>query len=414
MKRTIFKLQAIALGVLLLGCPLMRASATATFAPDRFSDAELDELLAPIALYPDPLLAQVVPAATFIDQLESAQQVLGGSTDDNQIGNQSWDVSVKSVAHYPQILQMMVEKRDWTTALGQAYVNQSTDVGKSIQRLRAEARTAGTLATSSQQQVIVEGNVIKIVPAQPQVIYVPQYNPEVVYVNNGPSTGERIAAAAITFGAGLAIGAWLNNDWDWRGRGIYYHGWVGGGWISANRTFVNVNVNRNFYINNRYRTVGVNRTIVNRNIGGYRTTLNRNAVVRRNNINVNNINRTNINRNSVNVNNINRNNVNRNNINRNNIDRNKINRTNNSGNRANIPNRANTDRPRPGGGGGGQQRTINNSGPRKLGGGGGGTRQLGGGAARSGGGLRRHSRRRSQKTKKVTLFFGRGVREQVV
>jgi Protein of unknown function (DUF3300) len=409
MKRTIFKLQAIALGILLLGCPLMRASATASFAPDRFSDAELDELLAPIALYPDPLLAQVVPASTFIDQLESAQQTLNGSTDDNTIGNQSWDVSVKSVAHYPQILQMMVEKRDWTTALGQAYVNQSTDVGKSIQRLRAQARAAGSLATSSQQQVIVEGNVIKIVPAQPQVIYVPQYNPEVVYVNNGPSTGERIAAAAITFGAGLAIGAWLNNDWDWRGRGIYYHGWVGGGWIGANRTFVNVNVNRSFYINNRYRTVGVNRAIVNRNIGGYRTTLNRNAVVRRNNINVNNINRTNINRNNVNVNNINRNTVNRNNTNRN-----TVNRANNSINRTNT-------QPRLGSGGGGQQRTINNSsGPRKLGGGGAGTRQLGGGgtrsigAARSGGGLRRHSRRRSQKTRKVTLIFDRGVREQAV
>src|SRR5436190_9667175 len=326
MKRTNFKLQAIVLGTLLLVCPLVRASAIANYAPDRFSDAELDELLAPIALYPDPLLAQVVPASTFIDQLESAQQTLNGSTDDNKIGSQSWDVSVKSVAHYPQVLQMMVEKRDWTTALGQAYVNQSTDVGKSIQRLRAQAKAAGSLVTTSQQQVIAEGNVIKIVPAQPQVIYVPQYNPEVVYVKSGPSTGEVVAAAAITFGVGLAIGAWLNNDWDWRGRGIYYHGWVGGGWIGANRTFVNVNVNRNFYVNNRYRNVDVNRTIVNRNIGGYRTTLNRNAVVRQNNINVNNINRNNINRNTVNRNTVNRNTVNRNDINRNNAKRDVINR----------------------------------------------------------------------------------------
>src|SRR6266576_1307792 len=318
MKRIAFKIQALMLVVVVSTFPLISASGIATAVGDRFSDAELDELLAPIALYPDPLLAQVVPASTFVDQLEDAQQTLNGSTDENTIGNQSWDVSVKSVAHYPQILQMMVEKADWTAALGQAYVNQSTDVGKSIQRLRAQARAAGSLATSSQQQVIVEGNVIKIVPAQPQVIYVPQYNPEVVYVNNGPSTGERIAAAAITFGAGLAIGAWLNNDWDWRGRGIYYHGWVGGGWIGANRTFVNVNVNRNFYINNRYRTVGVNRAIVNRNIGGYRTTLNRNAVVRRNNVNVNNINRNTVNRNDINRNNINRDTVNRNNVNRNN------------------------------------------------------------------------------------------------
>ena len=381
MKKFAFKIQAVLLGVFLLIPSVIQSSAAAL--PDgRFSDAELDELLAPIALYPDPLLAQVVPASTFIDQLESAQQVLGGSTDDNKIGNQNWDVSVKSVAHYPQVLQMMVEKRDWTTALGQAYVNQSTDVGKSIQRLRAQARAAGSLVTTSQQQVIAEGNVIRIVPAQPQVIYVPQYNPEVVYVNNGPSTGERIAAAAITFGAGLAIGAWLNNDWDWRGRGVYYHGWVGGGWIGVNRTFVNVNVNRNFYVNNRYRNVNVNRAVVNRNIGGYRTTLNRNAVVRQNNINVNNINRNNINRNTVN-----RNTVNRNEINRNNINRNQINRDN--------LNRANTDRSRLGTGGSGQQRTIGD-GTRKLGGGGG--RSLGGGGRR--GGLRRRRRARTSSPKK--------------
>src|SRR5438094_6079272 len=120
MKSIAFKMQAAVLGLLVLTCPLMRASATSALPDNRFSNAELDELLAPIALYPDPLLAQVVPAATFVDQLEDAQRVLGGSTDDNTIGNQNWDVSVKSVAHYPQILQMMVEKRDWTTALGQA------------------------------------------------------------------------------------------------------------------------------------------------------------------------------------------------------------------------------------------------------------------------------------------------------
>ena len=157
MKRIAFKIQVLMLVVVVSTFPLISASGIATAAGDRFSDAELDELLAPIALYPDPLLAQIVPASTFIDQLENAQQVLGGSTDDNKIGNENWDVSVKSVAHYPQVLQMMVEKRDWTTALGQTYVNQSTDVGKSIQRLRAQARAAGNLVTSTQQQVIVDG-----------------------------------------------------------------------------------------------------------------------------------------------------------------------------------------------------------------------------------------------------------------
>ena len=298
MKNTILKLQAI----LVVGCLMAnacRAKSTGNLAttvntpvstetvaasPDKkFSDDELDELLAPIALYPDPLLAQMVPAATFLDQLEDANKVLGGKSDDNLIANQSWDVSVKSVAHYPQVLQMMVEKSDWTATVGQAYVNQSTDVGKSIQRLRAEARDAGNLATTPQQKVITEGEVIRIEPAQPQVIYVPQYNPEVVYVESGPSTGAVVAASAISFGVGLAIGAWLNNDWDYYGRGIYYHGWNGGGWIGANRTFVNVN--RNVYVNNSFRNINVNRNIVSRNTSTYRGGLNRNATVRRERVN---------------------------------------------------------------------------------------------------------------------------------
>jgi len=412
MKNTIFKLQAIILGLLLLGAPLVRAGATPAMPESRFSEAELDELLAPIALYPDPLLAQVVPAATFFDQLQEADRVLGGRSDDNAISNQSWDVSVKSVAHYPQVLQKMVQDSDWTIALGQAYVNQSTDVAKSIQRLRAEAKSAGSLVSTSQQQVISESNVIKIVPAQPQVIYVPQYSPEVVYVNNGPSTGERIAAAAITFGAGLAIGAWLNNDWDWHGRGIYYHGWVGGGWVGVNRNFVNVNVNRNVYINNRYNRVNVNRNIVSRNINNnYRTTLNRNATVRRNNITRNNVTRNNVTRNNVTRNNVTRNDINRNNINRNNINRNDINRNEalknrtekpswmdrgrqtpnttprrdakpstfgGGGNRAQIQqerNRGASSISRVGAGGGGQQRSLGGGGARRPGGGGGGLKR---------------------------------------
>jgi hypothetical protein len=327
MKKIVCKLHAFALCVVLVTFPLVKASAVVIPPDDRFSSDELDQLLSPIALYPDPLLAQVIPAATFFDELEEANQVLGGRADDDAISNKNWDVSVKSVAHYPQVLQKMVQDRDWTIALGQAYVNQSTDVASSIQRLRAEARSAGNLVTTPQQQVIVEGEVIRIVPGQPQVIYVPQYNPEVVYVEHGPSTGEVIAAAAISFGAGLAIGAWLNNDWDWRGRGIYYHGWVGGGWIGVNRGFVNVNVNRNIYINNRYNRVNINRNIntvrINNN---YRTNLNRSATVRRNNITRNNVNRNDFNRNNINRNNINRNDINRNNINRNDINRNNVNR----------------------------------------------------------------------------------------
>ena len=261
----------------------LAAATRAQSVPQNFSDAELDELLGPIALYPDPLLAQVLPAATFVDQIDEAERVLKGRTDNGLIDKQSWDVSVKSIAHYPAVLTMMNQKRDWAITLGQAYVNQSTDVVKSVQRLRAEARAVGSLITTQQQQVIVDGQAIRIVPAQPQVIYVPQYNPEVVYVKqetSGVSTGTAVAAAAISFGAGLAIGAWLNRDWDWHGGGIYYHGWTGGGWIGVNRSFVNVN--RNIYVNNSFRNVNVNRTVVNRNVNNYRTNLNRRATTRNN------------------------------------------------------------------------------------------------------------------------------------
>jgi hypothetical protein len=296
MNSFIFKTQATLLAGLLLltGCGKSKATATQSSATtpnettaaatspvsdQKYSDDELDEMLAPIALYPDPLLAQMIPAATFFDQLEEAQRTLNGKSDDNLIADQNWEVSVKSVAHYPQVLRLMVENQDRTIAIGQAYVSQPQDVSKSIQRLRTQAKDAGNLVTNKQQQVVTEGEAIKIVPAEPQVIYVPQYDPEVVYVDNGPSTSAVVAATAISFGVGLAIGAWLNNDYDYYGRGIYYHGWNGGGWIGANRTFVNVN--RNVYINNSYRNINVNRNIVNRNISNYRTNLNRSATVRR-------------------------------------------------------------------------------------------------------------------------------------
>ena len=300
MRSVTLRVPAVWLGVWLALCPAALLAEPSPPAPrgaaaqgQNFNEAELDELLAPIALYPDPLLAQVLPASTFVDQLDEASRVLGGRSDDKLIADRDWDIAVKSVAHYPQVLQRMVQQRDWTTALGQAYVNQSTDVLKSVQRLRAEARAAGTLVTTPQQTVVVEGQVIKVVPAQPQVIYVPQYNPEVVYVkeddNDGVSTGTAVAAAAISFGVGMALGAWLNNDCNWNSYSVFYHGWSGGGWVGVNRTFVNVN--RNVYVNRRYTNINVNRNVVNRNISSYRGTLRRDADVRRERINNNNLNR---------------------------------------------------------------------------------------------------------------------------
>jgi uncharacterized membrane protein YgcG len=288
---------------------------TATVPTDGLSNEQMDNLLAPIALYPDPLLAQVFPASTFVDQIDQAARWLRGNNNNSAgVDNQSWDVSVRSVAHYPQVVYMMSEKLDWTTALGQAYVNQSTDVLKSVQRLRARAKAAGYLVTTPQQVVIVEQEVIKVVPAQPQVIYVPTYNPQVVYVQpSGPSTGTVVAAAAISFGVGLAIGAWLNNDCNWYSHTVYYHGWHGSGWVSHSSHYVHVN---SVYVNHSYSTVHVNSGVVHHNVN-YNNINHYNNVNR--NVNYNNVNVNNVNRNNVNVNNVNRNNVNTNNVNRNNV-----------------------------------------------------------------------------------------------
>ena len=284
------------------------------------SAEQMDNLLAPIALYPDPLLAQVLPASTFVDQIDQAARWLRSNNNNPaKIDSQKWDVSVKSVGHYPQVVYMMSDKLDWTTALGQAYVNQSTDVLTSVQRLRARAKAAGYLVTTPQQTVIVEKEVIKVVPAQPQVIYVPTYNPQVVYVQpSGPSTGTVVAAAAISFGVGLAIGAWLNNDCNWHTHTVYYHGWHGSGWITTSSHYVHVN---SVYVNHRYSTVHVNSAVVSRNVN-YNNINHYNNVNR--NVNYNNVNVNNVNRNNVNVNNVNRNNVNTNNVNRNNVNTNNV------------------------------------------------------------------------------------------
>ena len=181
----------------------------------------------------------------------------------NAIDDQPWDVSVKAVAHYPSVLYMMSDQIDWTTSLGQAYVYQSTDVMTSIQRLRALAYSAGSLVSNQQQQVIEDGNYIRIDPFQPQFIYVPAYDPNIVYVRRTSYFGGLSPASLLSFGVGYAIGAWLNSDWDWPGHRIYYHGWQGGGWIARSRPIVRIT---KVYVNNNYRNIRINRNVVQRSV----------------------------------------------------------------------------------------------------------------------------------------------------
>ncbi|MHB8424023.1 MAG: DUF3300 domain-containing protein [Gammaproteobacteria bacterium] len=222
----------------------------------------MDNLLAPIALYPDPLLAQVLPASTFVDQIQEAAQWVR-THGVSGISYQPWDVSVKAVAHYPSVLYMMNNKINWTIALGQAYVNQSTDVMASIQRLRALARSAGNLVSSQQQQVIVEPGYIQIDPYQPQYIYVPVYDPYAVYYQGGYGYGQGFQDSLISFSTGFIIGAWLNYDCDWRDDRIYYTDWRGDGWIARSRPYVQIT---NVYVNNRYARIPINRAVLQRTV----------------------------------------------------------------------------------------------------------------------------------------------------
>jgi hypothetical protein len=178
------------------------------------SAQQLDQLLGPIALYPDPLIAQILPASTLPTQIVLADRYVTGGGDPNQIDQQPWDASVQAVAHYPNVLKWMDDNLNWTTALGQAFLNQQQDVMDSVQRLRATAQNLGNLQSTPQQQVAEDDGTIDITPTDPDMIYVPTYSPDVVYYQNG------YGAPFITFGVGFPIGFWLNCDFDWHHRNL--------------------------------------------------------------------------------------------------------------------------------------------------------------------------------------------------
>lgn len=180
-------------------------------APARSAE-QLEQLLGPIALYPDALIALILPASTVpTDIVLAARQLRDNPNDRSQIEHRSWDESVKSLTHYPEVLQWLDENLSWTQQVGQAFRLQPAEVMQTIQRLRATARAAGTLADTPQQQIITETNVIRIVPAQPDIIYVPHYEPEIVYVPQPVHYPRPV----VLFGVGVGVGSWLANDFDW-------------------------------------------------------------------------------------------------------------------------------------------------------------------------------------------------------
>jgi Protein of unknown function (DUF3300) len=283
---------------------------------------QLYQLVAPIALFPDNLVAIVLASSTFPDQITAAWQWiqqnggLKGPELMQAVDQQPWDASVKGLTQFPDVVQQMATNLSWTSSLGDAYFNAPQNVMNAVQVMRQRAYQAGNLKSTPQQNVQVEnqpagtepapassGNedeqppvtvvqsppqTIVIQPAQPDVVYVPSYNPTVVYGEPVPpapgySTAAMVTTGLVSFGVGMLVGAAIsNNNNNCCGWG--YNSW-NTGWNNSS-----VHYNNNVYISN-------SNTFVNRN-------------------NYNNVNRNNINTNDINRNNLNGNNVNRNDLNR--------------------------------------------------------------------------------------------------
>jgi hypothetical protein len=227
---------------------------------------QLDSLVAPIALYPDPMLAQVLAASTYPLEIVQLQQwleknkTLKDKALADAVQKESWDPSVQGLAAMPDLVKRLASDIQWTTDLGNAFLAQQSDVMEAVQRMRKKAQDAGNLKSTEQQKVetkVVESKqVIVVQQANPEVVYVPTYNPTVVY---GPPVypyppiyypppGYYAAGVAISFGVGLAMGAAWGGGWG------YGCGWGGNNDITINN---NNNFNRNSNVN------GGNRTNVN-------------------------------------------------------------------------------------------------------------------------------------------------------
>ena len=247
--------------------PIQPEAAPAPQTPD-----ELDQLVAPIALYPDALVAQVLAASVHPTEIVEADRWMEANTNlkgqalAQQVDQMPWDPSVKALTQFPSVLANMDKNLSWTSSLGDAYTNQEEDVMSAVQTMRQRAQSSGNLTSNTQQTVTSQGTTIVIQPADPQVIYVPAYNPWVIY--GGPLVaypgwvpvpGVWWGGPSISFGIGFGVGYWGGFGWGWNHWG---YNW-------GNRTVIynrNVYINRsNTFINNRtYNNTINNRTVNNR------------------------------------------------------------------------------------------------------------------------------------------------------
>ena len=249
------------------------AAAPAPEAPKPLPADQLDSLVAPIALYPDPLLAQVLAASTYPLEIVQLQQWLTKNKNlkdkalAEAVQKEQWDPSVQAMAGLPDVVKQLAENISWTSDLGNAFLAQQSEVMDAVQRMRMKAKDGGKLKSNEQMKVetkVVESkSVVVIEQANPQVVYVPSYDPVVVwgappvyaYPPVAYPPGYYAAGVALSFGVGVAMGAMWSGGWG------YNTGWGGG------NNNININNNNNF-VNNSNRTN--NRT--NANVGsGNRT-----------------------------------------------------------------------------------------------------------------------------------------------
>ncbi|MEM5310233.1 DUF3300 domain-containing protein [Paraburkholderia sp. JHI869] len=257
-KQRLYTVCLLVFALLFAGAQALRAQDAPQPAP--YKPEELEALVAPIALYPDSVLAQVLMASTYpLEIVHAARWVkehpkVKGDDAVKAVQDQPWDTSVKSLVAFPQALEPMNDKLDWTQKLGDAFLAQEKDVLAAVQRLRARAQDAGNLKSNEQQNVVVEQppaqggqTIVKIEPANPQVIYVPAYNPTVVYGAWSypayppyywpPSPAYYPGGALMTgfaWGVGLAAAGAIFGNCNW-----------GGGDVNINVNKAR-NVNRNF------------------------------------------------------------------------------------------------------------------------------------------------------------------------
>ena len=271
-------------------------------AQPAFSVEQVEQMVAPIALYPDALLAQILMAATYPIEVVQANQWLGrnsgldGEALDGAVSAQPWDPSVKTLIFFPSVLERMAQDLTWTQDLGDAFLAQEADVMGAIQRLRRQAQEAGNLTSNDQQIVRTQGSTIVVEPADPAVVYVPTYNPTTVYgpswvpaTTYYPSTYGYASAwpTWVVFGAGVVVGAILTAAIDWADDDYYvvypryrrhhhrhiHHVWYGywdRDWVGprygrpAWRSYRPVYLGRgDVYIDNS-RTINIDKTYVKR------------------------------------------------------------------------------------------------------------------------------------------------------